>query len=192
MKLEGLLVDLVPYSNKFLDMEHKWMNSEGIYFWAVGARWIVTKAGLERDHREDAERDEHDDRIRLGVQLKDGTPIGLFATPWISTHNRFALLSAYIAEPEYWGGGYGTDGLLLFIDFLFDWYDLRKVWLQTMALNARVLRQMEKTGFTREGNARGATFVDGAWVDMPMYGLLREEWPGRETMIEQLGLRAKG
>jgi hypothetical protein len=26
---------------------------------------------------------------------------------------------------------------------------------------------------------------------MAMYGLLREEWPGREALVEQLGLREK-
>jgi RimJ/RimL family protein N-acetyltransferase len=106
------------------------------------------------------------------------------------THSRAANLGAVINEPDYWGGGYGTDALLLLLDYSFDTLDLRRVWLDTMGLNERVKRQMEKVGFTLEGRRREATYVDGLWTDELIYGMLVEEWPGREAMIEQLGLTA--
>jgi RimJ/RimL family protein N-acetyltransferase len=61
----------------------------------------------------------------------------------------------------------------------------------TMALNARVVRQMEKVGFTLEGRQREGTWVDGKPVDGLAYGILREEWPGREAVIERIGLKAR-
>jgi RimJ/RimL family protein N-acetyltransferase len=96
-----------------------------------------------------------------------------------------------IGNPDYWGGGYGTDALLLLVDYAFDWLDLRRLWLVTMAPNARVIRQMEKVGFTLECQIRQGTLVDGVYHDVLLYGLLREEWPGRTAMIERLGLHAK-
>jgi len=30
--------------------------------------------------------------------------------------------------------------------------------------------------------------MDGVWVDGLLYGMLREEWPGREALVERLGL----
>ena len=65
-----------------------------------------------------------------------------------------------IGEPDYWGGGYGTDALLLLIEYAFDTLDMRKVWLNTMSLNERVIRQMEKVGFGLEGRQREAN-ADG-------------------------------
>jgi RimJ/RimL family protein N-acetyltransferase len=89
------------------------------------------------------------------------------------------------------GGGYGTDALLLLVDYAFDWLDLRKVWLVTTSINVRVMRQMEKVGFALEGRLRGAIYADGAWYDDLFYGMLRDEWPGHAALVEKLSLRAR-
>lgn len=189
--LEGILVDLVPFSKRFSDLEHRWNNSEAVFFWDIGNRWIRTKAEIERRQQERQEEDDGDDsRAIFGIQTKDGTPMGLLGTFWINHAHRTALLTALIAEPEYWGSGYGTDALLLFVDYAFDWLDLRKLWLMTMRANLRVLRQMEKVGFTLEACHRNGTWTGEQWVDLLTYGLLRDEWPGRAVLVETLNLRA--
>jgi RimJ/RimL family protein N-acetyltransferase len=60
-----------------------------------------------------------------------------------------------------------------------------------MSLNARVMRQMEKVGFTLEARRREAVWADGEWYDELSYAMFREDWPGRAVMIERLGLREK-
>lgn len=175
--LEGLLVDLVPYGKPFLELEHKWHNGPAWYWAAVGDRPIVSRAMLERWHQERAEAraDHRRDRVSFGVQTKDGKPLGDIALNWVLPHHRLGMLGAAIGEPEYWGGGYGTDALLLLLDYAFDWLDFRKVWLGTMGLNARVMRQMDKVGFTLEGRQREAFVADGQRTDHLLYGMLREE-----------------
>ena len=110
---------------------------------------------------------------------------------WVRPYHRLAMLGAKICDPAYWSGGYGTDALLLVVDYAFDWLDMHKLWLTTTSFNQRVMRQMEKVGFTLEGQVRLETLADGQWHDGPIYGLLREEWPGRAAKIEQLGLRVR-
>lgn len=183
---EGLLVDLVPYSQRFLDLEHRWLNDEGVFWWAVGGRWFATKAGLERERLED----DHQRHTQFGLQTKDGTPIGLVGINWMPPEHRAAMLTAFIGDPAYWGGGYGTDGLLLLLQYTFDWLDARRVWLMTMSLNERVVRQMEKVGFRLEARQRRATWAANGWHDMLTYALERDEWPGRAVLIERLGLQA--
>lgn len=191
--LEGLLVDLVPFGDRFMKLEHKWYNGEGVFYWSVGNQWLITRADLEAWQRERVDDPEWQiQRVTFGVQTKDGKPIGLFGLKVPSPHHRLAMLTAMIGEPDYWGGGYGTDALLLLIDYAFDWLDMHKVWLMTFSLNARVIRQMEKVGFTFEGRAREAAYGNSGWHDMLSYGLLRDEWPGRLAIIDKLGLRAKG
>jgi RimJ/RimL family protein N-acetyltransferase len=68
---------------------------------------------------------------------------------------------------------------------------MRKVWLSTMSLNARVIRQMQKVGFRQEALLRKGAHVDGQWYDEPIYGLFADEWPGYAAMIARLGLTAK-
>ncbi|NDJ76437.1 MAG: GNAT family N-acetyltransferase [Chloroflexi bacterium] len=194
MKLEGLLVDLVPYDERFKKMDHQWLNSKATYFLSMGEQWFATQAGIERHYQEHAERLEREGsttHVSFGVQTKDGTPLGFFSINWIAYPHRLANLGAMIGEPDYWGGGYGTDALLLLLDYAFAWLDMHKIWLMTMGTNARVKRQMEKVGFLLEAQPRQGTFADGEWLDALVYGLLRSGWPGREAVVETLGLRAK-
>lgn len=192
--LEGLLVDLVPYSKKFRDLEHIWRNNDSSFWSSGGERYFMSRAAIERqaaEWAEDAEQLGPARFIMFGVQTKDGTPIGFFAINWLVLHSRLAMLGARIGDPNYWGGGYGTDALLLLIEYAFDWLDIRKVWLGTTRANARVMRQMEKVGFALEGVSRRESLQDGVWHDGLLYGMLREEWSGREAVIERIGLRAK-
>lgn len=188
--LEGLLVDLVPYGRRFMENDHRWSNGPAIFWSSMGRRDIVTKAQVEAEQREWRESTRPETGVAFGVQTKDGKPLGYFGLNFVSYHDRVANLGANISEPDYWGGGYGTDALLLLVDYAFDTLDMRRLFLITMTLNERVLRQMEKVGFLLEGRMRQATVADGVPYDVVIYGLMAEEWPGRPAMIEKLGLRA--
>ncbi len=190
--LDGLLVDLVPYGDRFWEHVHDWHNGEGVYFWATGGRWIVTHREVEEMRKERLEEIEQGDlRMAFGVQTKDGTPIGMFAFNRVHPHHRLLMLSAIIGDPAYWGGGYGTDALTLLADFGFNWLDAHKLWLMTMSLNERVQRQMVKVGFMLEGRQREAVWASNDWADLLAYSLLRDEWPGREAVIARIGLEAR-
>ncbi|MEL7673705.1 MAG: GNAT family protein [Chloroflexota bacterium] len=189
--LEGLLVDLVPYGRAFQAREHAWWNNESMYWASMGERELLTHAQLEKRRREEAESDESRTGVTFGVRTKDGALIGSFGINFLSPYHRVANLGAMINEPDYWGGGYGTDALLLLVDYAFGWLDMRRLWLDTMSSNARVLRQMQKVGFTLEARLRSVAIADGQWNDEVVFGLMRDEWPGREAMIARLGLRAR-
>jgi RimJ/RimL family protein N-acetyltransferase len=192
--LEGLLVDLVPYGKVYQDLEHRWMNNESTFWSGGGERHFMSQAmTVARRARwaEERERAGGPGGVSFGVQTKDGKPLGYIGVNWLSAHHRLAILGAKIGEPEYWGGGYGTDALLLLLDHVFDWLDMRKAWLLTTSMNARVMRQMEKVGFRLEGRQRQGALADGVWYDWLVYGLLREEWPGRAALVERLGLRER-
>jgi RimJ/RimL family protein N-acetyltransferase len=193
MILEGLLVDLVPYDEDFKKRDHTWWNSPAAYYWTRGDHWILSCAQVEAVHQEIAEgQAQGDPRVMFGIQTKDGTPIGMYSFCAVWPHHRLAALAVIIADTAYWGAGYGTDALLLMVDYGFCWLDLRKVWLETMGINARARRQVEKLGFTLEGCRREALIANGKPIDEMVYGMLREEWPGRAALIEKLGLRARG
>jgi RimJ/RimL family protein N-acetyltransferase len=192
MLLEGLLVNLVPYGDDYRQSEHRWRNGEA-WFWAtMGDRWLLSQDMIKRRQQEQDEWNANHTNhgVWFGIETKAGKPIGDIAINWVVPQSRLAMLGAAISETEYWGGGYGTDALLLIIDYAFEWLDFRKIWLATMSINARVMRQMEKVGFTLEARQRHMAFVDGVWADALIYGMFRADWPGRPAMIEKLGLTA--
>jgi RimJ/RimL family protein N-acetyltransferase len=189
--LEGLLVDLVAIDERFQALEHQWENSEAAFWGDAGGRQFLSKATVKRHQQERSEPTGPVTHVGFGIQTKAGLPIGVFFVGDIKPAHRVAMLGAQIGEPDYWGGGYGTDALLLAVDFAFDWLDLRKVWLGTMGLNARVIRQMEKVGFALEARQREMFWADGVWYEQRLYGMLRDEWPGRAAIIEKIGLKAR-
>lgn len=186
--LEGLLVDLVPAGKGFEDRVHTWENNESAFWGSAGDYGILTRAQIERHQAE--QRSQPQTGVHFCIQTKDGTPIGSIGLGFLIPHHRLAMIGASIGEPTYWGGGYGTDALLLIVDYAFDWLDLRKLWLSTMSINVRVLRQMEKIGLVPEARQRGWWLADGQWCDDVAFGILRDEWPGRAALIERIGLRA--
>ena len=192
--LEGILVDLVPYGSVFEKMNHAWDANESSFWSSAGNRNFSTHASLAR-RREWRDSDEgaryREISVPFGIQSKDGKPLGYMGINWMVPHLRLAMLGARIGEPDYWGGGYGTDALILLIDYAFSELDMRKVWLGTTDFNARVKRQMEKVGLQLEACQRESTWADGVWYDELLYGMLREEWSGREALVAKLGIQPR-
>jgi RimJ/RimL family protein N-acetyltransferase len=191
--LEGILVDLVPQGEAFRQRLHAFSNSEGEFWGSGGERQPITQAMIRRRIERWAERggDNPYRGVYYAIRTKPGVIIGTMTINWMHPTHRWGELGAQISEPGYWGGGYGTDALLLLIEYAFEWLDFRRVWLDTTSMNKRVFRQMEKVGFTLEARGRREIYADGAWYDLVYFGLLREEWPGRAALIESLKLREK-
>ncbi len=189
--LEGVLVNLVPQGEPFLERRRDWVNGPMGDWW--GMDHLLTRAANERWIREwFYDETQRPQRVTFGVEAKDGTPIGTFGLYQIQAAHRTAEVGAGIGEPAYWSGGYGSDAMLLIVEYAFRWLDMRRLWLTTMGTNARAQRQVEKCGFVREGARRSCVMTpDGKYIEFLFYGMMREEWPGREVMVERLGLRAK-
>lgn len=188
--LQGVLVDLVPYDDEFEARTVAWMNGPMREWWAMDG--LMTQAGhqrwLERNRaRPEAERQQV---VQLGILAKDGTPIGSFNLVNINPTHRYAEVGAGIGDPAYWGGGFGSDAMLLLTDYAFNWLDLRRLWLRTSGRNARAQRQVEKCGYTLEARRREQEYYEG-YHDLVYYGLLQSDWPGYAVMAERLDLREK-
>lgn len=190
---EGILVDLVPYGKAFLEQEHRWSNNESAFWGTAGERLIVSKAVIGRWQ---AERQYDTARadgapIWFGIRSKSGVPLGDIELGYLSPHYRMSMIGVGIGEPEYWGGGYGTDALLLIVEYAFNWLDHHRLWLHTLGTNVRMQRAALKVGFQEEARRRRLWLADGQWIDDVVFGLLREDWPGRDALVERLGLRAR-
>ncbi len=60
-------------------------------------------------------------------------------------------------------------------EVLFAEYPAERVAAFTDDANVPAQRVMERVGFRREGLLRRATFRDGQWCGVAMYGILRQE-----------------
>ncbi len=81
-----------------------------------------------------------------------------------------------IADVGARGKGLAQEAVATLVAYLFSAYAAERVSAFTDIENIPAQRVLEKVGFRREGVLRRASFRDGGWRDMALYGLLRDEW----------------
>ena len=110
----------------------------------------------------------------FGIDLADEEAligaVGLHPEP---DHER-ARLGYWIGRP-YWGRGYATEAARAAVDWAFGAFDLQRVYAESFRRNRASCRVLEKLGMEREGRLRRHFKKWGEFVDLEIYGLLRDE-----------------
>jgi len=114
------------------------------------------------------------ERQRFIIEKKDGKRVGTI-THWLAQPESFMEIGYNIVRAER-GHGRGTEAVQLIVDYLFLSKDIARIQAFTDVRNKASQRVLEKAGFKREGNLRGAGFVRGRRTDAYIYGLVREDW----------------
>ncbi|KAB1196203.1 MULTISPECIES: GNAT family N-acetyltransferase [Haloferax] len=78
--------------------------------------------------------------------------------------------------PAYHGQGYGTEAVGSLVEYVFNAVDCHGLTAIVFEFNEGSRRLLERLGFEEEGRLREHRFVDGAYVDVLRFGLLRREW----------------
>ncbi len=125
---------------------------------------------------------EDKNKPKLLIMTKEGERIGVIGV------NKYNRLSG-TAEIGYWivskmrGKGYGKEALSLFLDLLFKELNFRRVYAFTYETNLASQRVLEGNGFKLEGRLRKHSYSgsEGRYVDLLVYGILREEWKGKKN-----------
>ncbi|MFD1954222.1 GNAT family N-acetyltransferase [Paenibacillus thailandensis] len=113
---------------------------------------------------------------------KDDRIIGTVTYYWEHKPSLWLELGITIYKPEFWSGGYGTEALTLWIDYLFNAMPLVRVGLTTWSGNTRMIRCAEKLGMQMEARIRKVRLYNGVFYDSIRMGILREEWEGRQSL----------
>lgn len=79
-------------------------------------------------------------------------------------------------KPAVQDEGHGKESVSLGVDYVFREYETPAVGAAAFDCNDASRHLLESLGFTEEGRQRKLMFVDGAYRDMVLYGLLRSEW----------------
>ena len=93
----------------------------------------------------------------------------------IDLHNRLAHVGLSLL-PELRGRGLGVDVVRVMCHYGFAVRGLHRLQIETLADNEAMLRAATRAGFIREGVLRRAAWVDGAFLDEVILGLLVDEW----------------
>jgi [ribosomal protein S5]-alanine N-acetyltransferase len=119
----------------------------------------------------------HQERTMLSwaIVLKENQCfIGRFQIEeWSDENHRAAV--GYLLGKQYWGKGYATEALSAVIAYLYEQTTVNRIDAFTWSENIASARVMEKAGMRFEGLARQKRFAKGAFRNLKIYAILRED-----------------
>lgn len=98
--------------------------------------------------------------------------VRLYDIDWIS---RLAEFGIFLADAAARGKGMGKQAAALILNYAFDDLNLNRVHLRVAADNQAAIRLYQSLGFTQEGVLRAHIYVENAYHDVVVMGLLRTE-----------------
>ncbi|MDQ1739951.1 MAG: hypothetical protein QOE53_1603 [Pseudonocardiales bacterium] len=131
-------------------------------------RLTGTHASFERGQVEQwlSSRAQQHDRADWAVlRRSDGAFLGEAVLNDLDADNVSANYRVWLAGPEAYGNGYGTEATRLVLDYALGAVGLHRVSLGVLDFNPRARRVYEKCGFQLEGRLRHAVRWDGEWHD---------------------------
>jgi RimJ/RimL family protein N-acetyltransferase len=108
--------------------------------------------------------------------IEAGALIGAIRLHSVDFKDRRASLAVGIEDKTRLGIGLGPEAIGLVLNYAFRILELHRLSVRVVAYNTRAIRAYQKCGFVIEGTEREAAFVDGAWHDDIMMGLLDRQW----------------
>ena len=112
--------------------------------------------------------------------------IGNVSLQRIDLLNRSAEIAIIIGEPDYFGKGIGRFAVAEICQHGFSKLGLNRIWSGTAATNIGMQKVFEKLGFQKEGVFKEAMYLDGQFVDVYEYGLLRPEYWGHKIKSKEI------
>jgi RimJ/RimL family protein N-acetyltransferase len=116
-----------------------------------------------------------DDNFRFQIENIAGELVGT-----LNTHNcnpRNGTFSYGVAvRSEHQRKGYAAEAIRLVLRYYFEERRYQKVTVEVYSFNAPSIRLHEALGFTLEGRLRRMHYAGGAYHDVLVYGLTREEF----------------
>jgi RimJ/RimL family protein N-acetyltransferase len=111
------------------------------------------------------------------VELAGGELAGEALLWGLDLHNRSAHIGISL-RPAYRGRGLGHDVVRTLCRYGFVTRGLHRLQLETLSDNQAMIAVATRLGFTHEGTTRHSGWVNGAWADDAIFGLLAEEFSG--------------
>ncbi|HSP47737.1 MAG TPA: GNAT family N-acetyltransferase [Clostridiaceae bacterium] len=163
-----------------LDMEHmeaywttlKESSIESMVF--TGTQQIFNRTDIEGSF-ENVSKDASRIDFLIFAQERDEL-VGEVVISDMDRINRSAGLRIAINDKDNFSRGFGTEALILALNYGFGMYNLHRIELEVLAFNDRAIHTYEKVGFKREGIRRDASYYNHQYQDLITMSILEDEF----------------
>jgi ribosomal-protein-alanine N-acetyltransferase len=153
-----------PYISWFEDQDVSTYNSHGKFF---KTKDYFSSYVAEQDKEE---------QLVWAICHKDDGHIGNISLQLISFINRNADFGVLIGDKRHWGKGVALQAGMKMLYHGFFKLNLKRVYCQTAASNVPMQNLAKNLGMIQEGCRRSNLYLEGKWVDMIEYGILKNEF----------------
>jgi len=108
--------------------------------------------------------------------MVDGKYVGVCSLDSINHLYKTAEVTIFIGDIQQWGRGIATEAIGFMLQHGFLRLGLNRIWSGTAATNEGMNRVFERLNFVLEGSFRQGMFLQGAYVDVNEYAILRQDW----------------
>jgi RimJ/RimL family protein N-acetyltransferase len=183
--LKGEKVTLRPLDLKDVEDMIRWSLDVELN---ILAGWpSLSSIARMRERFEHRIKEPPEDLIMMAIEV-DGKSIGGIALQNVDWEQQRGEIGLAI-EKAYWSKGYGKDAVITFLQYVFLIKNIRKATAESYDFNRASISLFKSIGFTQEGLLRSHEFTTGAWRDMYVFGLFRDEflelYPDRRYPVPQ-------
>jgi RimJ/RimL family protein N-acetyltransferase len=107
------------------------------------------------------------------IETQSGHTIGMVYTYKVDFVNRHAFICTYL-DAKYRGQFYGAEASILFVDYIFSYFDFRKIYAEIYEYNQASMQNSLKGGFVSEGILRNHRWYKSEYHDMYILALYKE------------------
>lgn len=160
---------------------HRWRNNgDGNLYCGFKYGFLLSKESIRLSIKKEIENSDVFPKEKTFLILKkdDLTPIGDISYRNWNMRNRSAEFGIEIGDLDERGKGYGCDALDTFLTYMFNFLNLNRIELTTLADNIKAQNLYKKLGFKTIGVIREQSFDSrtGTYADVLYMDLLRKEW----------------
>ena len=175
--IRGERTHLLPLDPDNIEIVRAWINDPDINEWMLSGHAPVTRAQERRWYELiDASDTDHVFEIHIA---ENAELIGLCGLHKIDPLHRHAELGIFIGTAEEQGKGYGSDALMTATRFGFQTLGLHTIRIGYIDGNERGAALYPSLGFKPAGRLRDHIYLRGAFHDLVLLDMTREEFDAR-------------
>ena len=185
LELNGNIVYLKKLDKEYI--EEYWDNFKNTSIETMiftGSAQVFNKTEIENYiNRVAADSDRVDFLI---FSKQDNKLVGEVVINEVDRSNRCGNIRILINRKEDFSKGYGTEAMILALNYGFGMFNLHRIELEAYPFNNRAIHVYEKIGFKREGIRRDGAYYNHKYYDMITMSFLENEF--RERYLKTLDL----
>lgn len=184
LELSGNLIYLKKLGSEYLDEYYECFKNASIESSVfTGTKGFYTKSNLE-GFLNTIENDSN--RADFLIFSKDSNQIvGEVVINDVSVKDRSANIRIGINKKEDFNKGYGSEAMILALNYGFGMFNLHRIELNVFEFNERAINVYEKLGFVKEGIKRDSLYFNHKYHNEIIMSILEEEFKQLYTNYDE-------